>query len=50
MLTEGQERDVLAKSIEAAIKFTGKHPKGWTAPSWRTSSRTIELLEEFGLV
>lgn len=50
MLTEEQEREVLAKSIEAVTKFTGVHPKGWTAPSWRTSSRSIKLLEEFGLV
>lgn len=50
MLTEQQEREVLVKSIEAVIKFTGKPPKGWTAPSWRTSSRSIKLLEEFGLV
>ncbi|KAB8215401.1 glucose 1-dehydrogenase [Aspergillus novoparasiticus] len=49
MLTEQQERDVLAKSIEAVTALTGKHPKGWTAPSWRTSSRSIQLLEEFGL-
>lgn len=50
MLTEQQERDVLAKSIEAVTALTGKHPKGWTAPSWKTSSRSIKLLEEFGLV
>ncbi|KAJ5463993.1 hypothetical protein N7475_007128 [Penicillium sp. IBT 31633x] len=49
MLTEQQERDVLAKSIEVVTAFTGKRPKGWTAPSWRTSSRSIKLLEEFGL-
>ncbi|KAJ5177644.1 glucose 1-dehydrogenase [Penicillium coprophilum] len=49
MLTEQQERDILAKSIQVVTALTGKHPKGWTAPSWRTSSRSIKLLEEFGL-
>ncbi|KAJ5697398.1 glucose 1-dehydrogenase [Penicillium malachiteum] len=41
--------DVLAKSVEAVVAFTGKHSKGWTASSWRTSSRSIRLLEEYGL-
>lgn len=25
-------------------------PKGWTAPAWSTSKRSIKLLEEYGLV
>ncbi|KAJ5523679.1 glucose 1-dehydrogenase [Penicillium frequentans] len=48
-LTEQQERDVLARSIEVITNFTGEYPKGWTAPSWRTSRRSIKLLEEFGI-
>ncbi|KAL2820117.1 glucose 1-dehydrogenase [Aspergillus granulosus] len=48
-LSEQQERDVLARSIEVLTTLTGKHPKGWTAPSWKTSPRSIKLLEEFGL-
>lgn len=49
-LSEEQERDVLAKSIEVLTKLTGKKPKGWTAPAWDTSKYTIRLLEEAGIV
>lgn len=48
-LTAAQERDVLAESIEIVSSSTGKSPKGWTAPSWKTSPRTVELLEEHGI-
>jgi peptidoglycan/xylan/chitin deacetylase (PgdA/CDA1 family) len=41
---------VLAKSIDVVTKFTGKKPKGWTAPAWDTSKEAIRLLEEFGIV
>lgn len=49
-LSEQQEREVLARSIEVVTTFTGKRPRGWTAPSWKTSPRSIKLLEEAGLV
>lgn len=49
-LSETQQRDVLAKSIDVVTRFTGKKPKGWTAPAWSTSIETVKLLEEFGLV
>lgn len=49
-LSEKQERDVLKKSIEVLTDFTGKKPRGWTAPAWATSKRSIKLLEEFGIV
>ena len=49
-LTEEQERKILIKSIEVYKQFTGgKHPKGYIAPNWAPSCRTIRLLEEFGL-
>jgi peptidoglycan/xylan/chitin deacetylase (PgdA/CDA1 family) len=48
-LTEQQQKDVLTKSIQVLTDFTGKHPKGWTAPAWSTSKETIKLLEEFGI-
>ena len=50
MLNVQQERDVLHKSIEVLTKFTGKKPKGWTAPAWDTSKDSIRLLEEAGIV
>ena len=49
-LNEKQERDVLKKSVEVLTAFTGKKPKGWTAPAWATSKNSIKLLEEFGIV
>jgi peptidoglycan/xylan/chitin deacetylase (PgdA/CDA1 family) len=48
-LSTQQERDVLQKSIEVVTSFTGKKPKGWTAPAWTPSPDTVKLLEEFGL-
>lgn len=48
-LSEQQQRDVLAKSIKVMSEFTGKKPKGWTAPAWSTSKETIKLLEEHGI-
>jgi peptidoglycan/xylan/chitin deacetylase (PgdA/CDA1 family) len=49
-LDEQQQRDVLTKSIDVLTKFTGKKPKGWTAPAWNTSKETIKLLEQYGIV
>lgn len=48
-LTAKQERDVLTKSIEILEKFTGKKPKGWTAPAWDTSRNSVQLLQEHGV-
>jgi peptidoglycan/xylan/chitin deacetylase (PgdA/CDA1 family) len=49
-LSEQQQRDVLTKSIDVLTKFTGKKPKGWTAPAWDTSKEAIRLLEECEIV
>jgi peptidoglycan/xylan/chitin deacetylase (PgdA/CDA1 family) len=49
-LSEQQQRDVLTKSIDVLTKFTGKRPKGWTAPAWDTSKEAIKLLEDYGIV
>ncbi|EXJ57395.1 hypothetical protein A1O7_07742 [Cladophialophora yegresii CBS 114405] len=48
-LSEQQERDVLQKSIQVLTDFTGKKPRGWTAPAWTMSPRSIHLLEEMGI-
>jgi peptidoglycan/xylan/chitin deacetylase (PgdA/CDA1 family) len=42
-LSEKQERDVLRKSIEVLSAFTGVKPKGFTAPAWMPSPRTVSL-------
>lgn len=48
-LTEEQERKVMAKSIEVYQQFTGKYPKGWVAPAWEVSPKTMSILEDFGI-
>ncbi|KAI0025944.1 glucose 1-dehydrogenase [Xylariomycetidae sp. FL0641] len=48
-LTEEQERKVMAKSIEVYRDFTGKHPKGWAAPYWDVSPRSMQVLQDFGI-
>jgi hypothetical protein len=47
-LTEEQERDVMARSVELIAKLTGKAPRGYVAPWWETSERGALLLKEFG--
>jgi peptidoglycan-N-acetylglucosamine deacetylase len=47
-LTEQQERDVMARSVELITKLTGQAPRGYVAPWWETSQRGALLLEEFG--
>ena len=49
-LSEQQERDVLLKCISALTTFTGKKPCGWTAPAWTTSEKTVQILEENGIL
>ncbi|KIY03905.1 uncharacterized protein Z520_00597 [Fonsecaea multimorphosa CBS 102226] len=49
-LSEEQERDILAKCIDVITKFTGKKPRGWTAPAWTPSAKTVEILEEAGIL
>ncbi|KAH8590945.1 hypothetical protein B0O99DRAFT_691003 [Bisporella sp. PMI_857] len=48
-LTEEQERKIMAKSIEVYRDFAGKHPKGWAAPYWDVSPRSMQILEDFGI-
>lgn len=49
MMSEGQQRAVMVKSIEVLEKFAGVKPKGFTAPAWTTSKELIPLLEELGI-
>lgn len=41
---------MLGKSIEVITDLTGKHPRGWTAPAWKTSPNTVQILEENGIM
>lgn len=45
-LTAEQERDVLQRCIELVTKVTGKKPRGYRAPLYQLSERTIALLQE----
>lgn len=47
-MTESQEKDVLEKCIDLAIKLTGKKPVGYRAPLYQIRESTIKLLVEHG--
>jgi len=47
-LTPDGERAVLARSVEALIGITGEHPRGFRAPYWALSPRTLGLVQELG--
>ncbi|CAG8225043.1 unnamed protein product [Penicillium salamii] len=48
-LNATQEEDVLSRSFDELSKFLGKAPSGWTAPGWKPSSQTVQLLEKYGI-
>jgi peptidoglycan-N-acetylglucosamine deacetylase len=43
-----QEADVLGRCVELIERASGKKPRGYVAPWWEMSSRTVELLVEHG--
>ncbi|EMC97574.1 hypothetical protein BAUCODRAFT_456424 [Baudoinia panamericana UAMH 10762] len=45
-MTAEQERDVLLRSIELVQKATGERPRGYRAPLYQISERTVALLQE----
>ena len=49
-MTAEQERDVLVKCISLVEKLTGKKPRGYRAPLYQMSERTISLLQEHGFL
>ncbi|KXT04766.1 hypothetical protein AC578_9746 [Pseudocercospora eumusae] len=49
-LNAQQQLDVLTRSIDAVTKFTGKKPKGYTAPLWATSKELIPQLQDAGIL
>jgi peptidoglycan/xylan/chitin deacetylase (PgdA/CDA1 family) len=50
LMSESQQRDVLARSIQVLTEFCSKKPLGYTAPAWATSKELIAQLEEFGIL
>ncbi|KAF7186394.1 Peptidoglycan deacetylase [Pseudocercospora fuligena] len=49
-LNAQQQLDVLTRSINAVTNFTGKKPKGYTAPLWATSKELIPQLQDAGIL
>jgi peptidoglycan/xylan/chitin deacetylase (PgdA/CDA1 family) len=50
LMTAEQEEDVLDRSIELVTALSGKHPRGYVAPWWELSPRTVDLLLKKGIV
>ena len=48
-LSESEERSVIERGIEALESVTGGRPHGFRAPLWDLSTRTVDLLIEYGL-
>lgn len=49
-LTAKQEEDVLVRCIELVADVTGKKPRGYRAPLYQLSERTIALLQRHGFL
>ncbi|MEE9249322.1 MAG: polysaccharide deacetylase, partial [Dehalococcoidia bacterium] len=49
-LNEEEEREVLEKGIGILQEQMGEKPKGYRAPSWDVSTRTVSLLAEYGFL
>lgn len=47
-LSTDEQRDVLARSVEALSRAGGAPPRGWRAPYWALGERTLELVEAAG--
>lgn len=50
MLNGEEERIALEKGIEAIVRHIGEAPRGYRAPTWDLSPRSLELLARFGFV
>jgi peptidoglycan-N-acetylglucosamine deacetylase len=47
-LDVAQEEKILARSVEAVTRVSGRHPRGYRAPAWQLSSSTLTLLARHG--
>jgi peptidoglycan-N-acetylglucosamine deacetylase len=45
-----EEWEILQRSVQVAEALVGRKPKGFRSPAWDVSSRTIEFLEELGIM
>jgi peptidoglycan/xylan/chitin deacetylase (PgdA/CDA1 family) len=47
-LTAEEEREFFGRAIDTIVKATGERPRGYRAPSYASSQRTLDLLIEHG--
>jgi len=47
-LPEKEERWIMEESIRVLTGITGERPAGWRCPAWLPSTRTFDLLAEYG--
>ncbi|MCA9998030.1 MAG: polysaccharide deacetylase family protein, partial [Anaerolineales bacterium] len=47
-LSYEEEREQLAKGMDALQRVAGIRPKGYRSPAWDLSNHSIELFKEFG--
>ena len=47
-LSETEERSVIERGLDAIESVAGTRPRGFRAPLWDLSSRSVELLVEYG--
>jgi peptidoglycan/xylan/chitin deacetylase (PgdA/CDA1 family) len=48
-LTEPEERDLIARTLDAIEAAGGRRPTGWASPGNLSSERTLALLQEHGV-
>lgn len=49
LMTEADERDYVARSLDALRRATGREPTGWLGPEHSQSERTLAILAEHGI-
>jgi len=48
-MSPGEQRDHIARALDAFQVHTGRKPAGWLSQDWGTTPQTFELLSEAGL-
>lgn len=48
-LSLAEEREMIARGIDALERQTGRRPRGYRSPAWELSQNTYALLSEYGI-
>lgn len=48
LLSQGEERTMIERGLDALERVTGQKPRGYRSPAWELSNATFRLLEEYG--